>query len=122
MRKEWYRYLMMVPRFPYLWPVNDVVADTPKIYLDTNRCVQCLRCNRDIKTADGKHIFQVKERGGKTVINIDKELAATMSEELAMKAMNQCPVGCILRKEVGYRVPIGQRKFDTKPIGSEIEG
>lgn len=117
-----YRYQMMVPRFPYLWPVRTVIADTPKIYLDRNRCVQCLRCVRDIVTSDGKHVFGVTERGGKTIISIDRTLAADLSDEMAVKAMEQCPVGCILRKEVGYKVPIGQRKFDGKPIGSEIEG
>jgi len=117
-----YRYKMMVPRFPYLWPVRNVIPDTPKLYLDRNRCVQCLRCVRDIVTADGKHVFGVTERGGKTLISIDRALAATLSEEMAQKAMDQCPVGCILRKEVGYKVPIGQRKFDNKPIGSELKG
>jgi [NiFe] hydrogenase diaphorase moiety small subunit len=27
-----YRYRMMVPRFPYLWPERTVIADTPKLY------------------------------------------------------------------------------------------
>lgn len=117
-----YRYKIMVPRFPYLWPVREIVANTPKLYLDKNRCVQCLRCVREIVTEDGKHVFAVKERGGKTVINMDEKLAATLSDEKAMRAMEICPVGCIIRKEVGYKVPIGQRKFDNKPIGSEIEG
>jgi [NiFe] hydrogenase diaphorase moiety small subunit len=40
---------------------------------------------------------------------------------MALKAMDVCPVGSILRKEVGFAVPIGQRKYDKKPIGSEIE-
>jgi len=117
-----YRYKMMVPRFPYLWPAQEVEANAGKIYVDISRCVQCLRCVRDIKTADGKNIFALKERGGKVNINVDTKLAATLSDELAQKAMDQCPVGAILRKEVGYKIPIGQRKFDSKPIGSEIEG
>jgi len=112
-----YRYQMMVPRFPYLWPVREVIAD-----LDRNRCVQCLRCVRDIVTADGKHVFAVTNRGDKTLITIDTALAAKLSEDMAVKAMKQCPVGCILRKGVGYKIPVGQRKFDSKPIGSEIEG
>lgn len=117
-----YRYTMLAPRFPYLFPVRDAIPDTPKLYLDRNRCVQCLRCVRDIKTADGKNIFALTKRGKKNLITIDRALAADLSEEAAMKAMNQCPVGCILRKEVGFIVPIGQRKFDSKPIGIENEG
>jgi [NiFe] hydrogenase diaphorase moiety small subunit len=33
--------------------------------------------------------------------------------------MELCPVGAILRKEVGFAVPIGRRKYDKAPIGSE---
>ena len=35
--------------------------------------------------------------------------------------MDICPVGAILRKEIGFAVPIGKRKYDKKPIGSDIE-
>lgn len=44
-----------------------------------------------------------------------------MSDELAQKAMEICPVGAILVKERGFVVPIGKRKYDYAPIGSEIE-
>ncbi len=44
-----------------------------------------------------------------------------MSDEQAEEAMNICPVGSILRKEVGYKIPIGQRKFDKEAIGSDIK-
>jgi [NiFe] hydrogenase diaphorase moiety small subunit len=44
-----------------------------------------------------------------------------MTDEMAQKAMDICPVGCILKKEIGFAIPIGQRKYDTEPIGSEIE-
>jgi [NiFe] hydrogenase diaphorase moiety small subunit len=44
-----------------------------------------------------------------------------MSDDMAKKAMDLCPVGAILKKEVGFAIPIGKRKFDAKPIGSEIE-
>ena len=44
-----------------------------------------------------------------------------MTDELAMEAMNNCPVGSIIVKEKGFDIPIGKRKFDNEPIGSEIE-
>jgi len=116
-----YRYQMLAPRFPYLWPVRDVDASAPKIILDTNRCIQCLRCVRGITTADGRHIFGLVSRGDRTAIKADPELAAQMSEDQAKKAMEYCPVGAILKKEVGFSVPIGQRKFDSKPIGSDVQ-
>ena len=31
------------------------------------------------------------------------------------------PVGAIIKKRTGYEVPIGQRAYDHKPIGSDIE-
>lgn len=116
-----YRYTMMVPRFPFLWPLRAVDATSPRIYLDRNRCVQCRRCVRGIAAPDGKHIFGLINRGGRTIIAIDRELAKAMTEEQAAKAMDMCPVGSILRKEVGFAVPIGKRRFDGKPIGSDIQ-
>ena len=76
---------------------------------------------RIIKDSEGRSIFAFKGRGKTLQINIDRKLAATMSDELAQKAMDICPVGCILKKEVGFSVPIGSRKYDKNVIGSEIE-
>ena len=117
-----YRYTMLVPRFPYLWPVREVDASAPKMYIDTNRCIQCLRCVRGVTAKDGKHIFGLVRRGDRTAISVDPELAGKMTDEQAQKAMDLCPVGALLKKEVGFAVPMGKRKFDSKPIGSEIEG
>jgi hypothetical protein len=36
-------------------------------------------------------------------------------------AMKICPVGAILRKEIGFVTPIGQHKYDKVARGSEIE-
>ena len=116
-----YRYLMMVPRFPFLFPKRAVDASSPKLYIDKNRCVQCLRCVRGVTSADGKKVFGLVMRGGHAQISMDNELAAQLSDADALKAMELCPVGAILRKEVGYAVPIGKRKYDTMPIGSDIE-
>ncbi|MBN1531356.1 MAG: (2Fe-2S)-binding protein [Spirochaetes bacterium] len=116
-----YRYTMMVPRFPYLWPSREIDASMPKIVIDKNRCIQCLRCVRGITTADGKHIFGTLHRGDKTRISADPELVAAMTDEQAQKAMDICPVGAILKREVGFKVPMGKRKYDSAPIGSDIE-
>jgi len=115
-----YRYQIMVPQFPYLFPKKDIEA-FPTFLLEHNRCVLCRRCLRAIEAKDGRKIFAMKNRSGQVRINVDRKLAARMSEEEAQKAMDICPVGAILKKEVGFKVPIGKRKYDTKPIGSEIE-
>jgi [NiFe] hydrogenase diaphorase moiety small subunit len=116
-----YRFKMLVPRFPYEFEEKQVEASVPKIYIDRNRCILCKRCVRSIKSADGKSIFAIRGRGHKAMINIDYELANKMTDEEAQKAMDTCPVGSILKKERGYIDPIGRRKYDKKPIGSEIE-
>lgn len=116
-----YRYQMMVPRFPYSFERREIDATTPKIFLERNRCIFCKRCIRLIKDEQGRSIFAFKGRGKHLEINIDRKLAATMSDELAQKAMDICPVGAILRKEIGFATPIGQRKYDKQPIGSAIE-
>jgi [NiFe] hydrogenase diaphorase moiety small subunit len=115
-----YRFNMMVPRFPYQFPVKEVDANSTLIYHDKNRCIACKRCVRSIKK-DGKNVFAFRERGHKLSVSIDNELASLLSEQEALEAMEICPVGAIIKKEIGFKIPIGQRKFDTQPIGSDIE-
>lgn len=116
-----YKYQMMVPRFPYVFPEKEVDPDSPKIFIDRNRCILCKRCIRTIKDEQGRSIFAFKKRGNELMINIDHELAAKLTDEQAEEAMNICPVGSILKKEKGYDIPIGQRKFDKEAIGSDIK-
>jgi len=35
------------------------------------------------------------------------------------KAIEVCPVGVIIRKRVGFAVPIGARRFDARPISAQ---
>ncbi len=63
----------------------------------------------------------VGKRGDKLVINIDPDTSENISDELVQKAMDICPVGAIIRKGKGFEVPIGKRRYDHAPIGSEIE-
>jgi [NiFe] hydrogenase diaphorase moiety small subunit len=116
-----YRYRIMVPRFPYLFPVKDLDGSSPKIVLERNRCIQCLRCVRAIRAKDGRKVFASRGRTRHVTIEVDRELAERLSDEEALRARDICPVGSILRKGVGFAVPIGRRKFDAKPIGSDVE-
>ncbi|MCD4818605.1 MAG: (2Fe-2S)-binding protein [Candidatus Cloacimonetes bacterium] len=117
-----YRYKMMVPQFPYSFAAKDIDADNPKIMIDHNRCILCKRCIRRKKEKDNPNWFVFKKRGAKVQINIDHELTADFTDKLAQQAMDTCPVGAIIRKEKGFDVPIGERKYDKNPIGSDIEG
>lgn len=116
-----YRFQMMVPRFPYLFPKRDVEPAGTKILMEQNRCIKCLRCARGIRTKDAKKVFGPLNRGSHKKLSVDLKLASALSERWARKAMDRCPVGCILRKEVGFAVPVGRRKYDKVPIGSDIE-
>ena len=116
-----YRYRVTVSSFPYLFPKRDVEAWHPKLVKDHNRCIQCKRCIRGIHNAQGQAIFAFGKRGDKVVINIDRETSRDIGDELAQQAMDICPVGAILRKGKGYDVPIGRRKYDREPIGSDVQ-
>ena len=116
-----YRYRLTVPRFPYLWPGRELDAAAPLIMVESNRCVQCRRCISAVKAKDGRKVFAMTGRGPRTTIEADRKLAAKLSEEEARKAMDVCPVGAILKKETGFAVPIGRRKYDRVPIGENVE-
>lgn len=116
-----YRFQMMVPRFPYQFPVKEIDASTPKIIKDQNRCILCKRCIRAIKDEKGRSFFAINRRGHKASVVIDPELGKNMTDELAKQAVSICPVGSILSREDSYSMPIGTRKFDKEVIGSDIE-
>lgn len=115
-----YRYRMMVPQFPYVYPARDIEAWHPKLMKDHNRCIQCKRCIRGIVNDKGQPVFAFAKRGKDVAISMDKESSKNMSDELAQKCMDICPVGAIIRKGIGFSVPIGRRKFDKQEIGTGL--
>ena len=117
-----YRFGIAAPRFPYMFPERELDATHPEVFVDRNRCVLCGRCVRASKDLDGKNVFQFTGRGIKKKISVNatSKLADTALKS-ADKAVEACPVGSILKKGVGFKVPIGERLYDHKPIGSEIE-
>jgi NADH dehydrogenase/NADH:ubiquinone oxidoreductase subunit G len=116
-----YRCQMLAPRFPYLWPVRTIDAQAPRLMLDRNRCVRCLRCVRGILNKDGKKVFAAGLRSYEATIEVDRTLAADLAEEDARRAADNCPVGAILLKGKGFAQPIGTRRFDHAPIGSDVK-
>jgi [NiFe] hydrogenase diaphorase moiety small subunit len=117
-----YRLGITAPKYPYMFPNRDVDASHPDIFIDRNRCILCGRCVRASRDLDNKNVFQFVGRGPekKVAVNADARLADT-NADVTDKAIEACPVGSILRKRVGYSTPIGQRKYDHQPIGSDIE-
>jgi len=112
-----YRFQIMAPRFPYQFNERDLDASHPKIFHDHNRCILCKRCVRAVLDEKGRSVFAFNKRAKDVRIKLDERLGENLSDELAKKAMDVCPVGSILVKEVGFETPIGQRKFDKEPVG-----
>jgi [NiFe] hydrogenase diaphorase moiety small subunit len=117
-----YRLGIAAPRFPFLFPEREVDATHPDILVDHNRCVLCGRCVRASKDLDGKHVFEFVGRSidKRVAVNAEARLGGT-NIDISDKAVELCPVGAILKKRVGYSVPVGKRTYDKTPIGSEIE-
>jgi len=118
-----YRFGITAPQYPYQFPEKAVDASHPDILLDHNRCIMCARCVRASQELDGKNVFQAVGRGFHRRIGVDGEKALGDTDMAAAdRAADVCPVGCIIRKRVGFRTPIGKRIYDHSPIGTEIEG
>ncbi|RLD34574.1 MAG: NADP oxidoreductase [Bacteroidetes bacterium] len=115
-----YKFQIMVPRFPFQFNESYIDASNPKIYHDHNRCILCKRCIRVVKDENGKSIFAFENRAREVRINFDRKLGNLLTDELAEKAMEVCPVGSILVKEKGFEEPIGTRKFDHIPIDQVV--
>jgi [NiFe] hydrogenase diaphorase moiety small subunit len=117
-----YRLGMIAPTDPYLWPRTTIDATHPDIYLDRSRCILCSRCIEASKQEDGKSVFGFDGRGIVMRLNVDAEGGLGATDMAAIdKAASVCPVACIVIKRDSYRVPNGRRRFDSSPIGSDIE-
>ncbi|RMD73407.1 MAG: NADP oxidoreductase [Lentisphaerae bacterium] len=117
-----YRLGMDAPHFPYMFPKREMDCSHDDLYLDHNRCILCGRCVRAARDLDGKTELDFENRG------IRRKITVQVGEKLAASTLKRndhaaeiCPVGALVKKEVGYATPVGQRKYDKEPIGSEIE-
>jgi len=113
-----YRLGVAAPRFEYLHPRRELDASHPEILVDHNRCILCARCVRSSRDLDRKHVFGFVGRGAHKRIAVSsgtrlKDTAADVTDQ----ALAACPVGALLRKRVGFAVPLGRRPYDAGPIG-----
>ena len=78
-----------------------------------------MTASRDL---DGKRVFEFVGRSKNKRIAADARAGlGNTNAGVTDKAIAVCPVGAILRKRVGYAVPVGKRLYDQEPIGTEIE-
>jgi len=117
-----YRFGITAPKYPFAFPQRELDATHPEIFIDRNRCILCSRCVRASAELDGKHVFGFVGRGREKAIAVNG--AAGLGQTAACKddrAISACPTGSLLIKRTGYQVPVGRRKFDHSPIGSDVE-
>jgi [NiFe] hydrogenase diaphorase moiety small subunit len=104
----------------YFFPNRPVDASHPEILLDFNRCILCELCVRASDEVDGKHVFALAGRGMTKHLIVNAESGRLADTDVAAtdKAVDVCPVGVILRKRVGFAVPIGRRRYDLRPVSA----
>jgi len=117
-----YRLGMTDPIHPFQWSQRDVDASHPDIWIDRNRCILCGRCVTASRDLDGKHVFEFVGRGAhkRVAVNAEAHLRDT-NADVTDEACRVCPVGALQPKRVGYATPIGERAYDKKPIGADVE-
>jgi [NiFe] hydrogenase diaphorase moiety small subunit len=114
-----YELQMVSPHYDHFFPDRPVDASHEDFLLDTNRCILCSLCVRASRDVDGKNVFALSGRGIHTHLIVNARSGRLGDTDFAGtdKAAQVCPVGSILRKRVGFAVPIGQRPFDPPPQG-----
>ncbi len=117
-----YRLGITAPRFPFMFPDKSIDMSHPDIYIDRNRCIVCARCGRASREWDNKGVFGFVGRGmdKRVAVNSESKLGET-NANAEDRAVSACPVGALMKKRVGYAEPIGDRTYDDKPIGTDIE-
>lgn len=116
-----YRLGVTISRFPHLF-LDRVIDYRPKrIVVDHNRCILCRRCVEEVKAEGQYPVFSFLNRGSGTVVQIDYEQEAKLSDNEAMHAMHLCPVGAILVRGKSRPRPRGERKYDLHDAEGHVE-
>lgn len=114
-----YRFAISAPRLEFQFPLRDVDASHPDILIDHNRCILCSRCIRASRDLDKKEVFGFVGRGPHKKIAVSSGVRLRDTDaDVTDQVLDICPVGALLRKRVGFAVPVGQRLYDKVPIGS----
>ncbi len=114
---------LLSPSLPFMYPNRSVDASHADFLLDFNRCILCELCVRASRDVDGKSVFGISGRGSNAhlVVNSADGKLVSSSFEKTDRAASICPVGVILPKHRGFKVPIGKREFDVTAINERRE-
>ena len=118
-----YEMGMEGPHFEEFYPSRPVDASHPDILLDLNRCILCELCVRASRDVDGKNVFAIGGHGIDSHLLVNSPSGQLVETTMALgdRAAHICPVGAILPKRQGFMIPIGQRRFDAKPVSEQVE-
>lgn len=118
-----YELGMMSSHFDQFYPDRPVDASHPEVLLDFNRCIMCELCTRASRDVDGKNIFALSGRGigSHLIVNSESGRLGDTGFSLQDRAASVCPVGVILKKRVGFAIPIGERQFDAQSISIHLQ-
>jgi len=101
-------------RFPHLFKDRITDYQSRRMVLENNRCIKCRRCVEEVFTDEGKRVFMYQNRGIETLVGIDYEQEALLSDQQAEAAMNLCPTGAIVVRGKQMARPFGLRNFDKE--------
>ena len=89
---------------------------------DSGKCIKCRRCIDVCMGTEGVGAISAQGRGFTTTVGpaFGQNLGDVVCVQCG-QCSAVCPVGAIIKKRTAFHVPIGERKYDHKPIGSEIE-
>ncbi|MFU2489736.1 2Fe-2S iron-sulfur cluster-binding protein [Thauera sp. WH-1] len=119
-----YEMGMLTPHFDHFFPDRPVDASHPDVLLEFNRCIMCELCVRASREVDGKDVFALSGRGTGSHLIVNSESGRLADTDFAAtdRAAAVCPVGVILKKRVGFAIPIGKRTYDIAPISAQPAG
>ena len=114
-----YEMGISVSRFPHLFKDRLIDYNPRRMVMEHNRCIKCRRCVEEVFTDDKKRVFMYINRGNETMVGIDYEQEAKLTEEQAIHAMNICPTGAIIVRGESLSKPFGDRRFDMESAQRE---
>lgn len=119
-----YEMGMEGPHFEEFYPDRPVDASHADIMLDFNRCILCELCVKASRDVDGKEVFAIGGRGNSTHLLVNSASGKLADTQMTLddQAASICPVGVILPKRRGFAIPIGERRFDARPVSEQVEG
>ena len=118
-----YHLGMTSAHYDHFFPNRPLDASHPDFLLDFNRCILCSLCVRASRDVDNKNVFGLAGRGIASHLIVNSKSGKLADTDFAAtdKAAQVCPVGVILRKGLGFSIPIGSRTFDKKNIEEYVD-